>query len=113
MAQLVWASIIAGSATDYLIDNTTASSALHKISCKSFGVAALAFEFWKEATKQGSHAWIGEVRSKLNIADCPTRQAKYRELKQALGNRLKVVDVPAWVKDRVMSIIGGKVDFAI
>jgi hypothetical protein len=113
IALLVWKDKLSNGATDFLIDNTTASSAMHKISCKSFGVSALAFEFWKRATKMGAHAWIGEVRSKLNIADCPTRKARSDELKAALGDRLKEVPVSQEVRDEVYRIIGGDIDLAL
>ena len=61
--------------TIYLDSNNALAALLRGDSCDSFVVAMVAF-FWKLVQKLGMAVWLGRVKSKLNVADLPTRNLK-------------------------------------
>ena len=56
----------------YLDSNNALAALLRGDSCDSFIVAMVAV-FWKLVQKLGMAVWLGRVKSKLNVADLPTR----------------------------------------
>ena len=59
------------------IDNSAASPTLVRGNCPSPLGATIASAFWAAAAAYGTPVWVGEVRTKFNIADAPSRQCAH------------------------------------
>ena len=86
--------MLRGKRINLYIDNNTAASALIRGDCAHPTLAAMVCVFWEIAEAYSIDIWIGRVKSKLNIADIPTRkgplpfpsvpQAQFRNLYKLL-----------------------------
>ena len=74
----VWAhaKLLAGKSVNLYIDSNNAIAALTRGDTPDDFLASLVSVFWKLAQAFSIDIWIGRVRSKLNIADLPTRHVK-------------------------------------
>ncbi|CAD7974401.1 unnamed protein product [Amoebophrya sp. A25] len=109
VALWVWSDLLAGSRVDCFIDNCCAEGLLIRMNSGRSHLAALAFEFWKHASRFHISPQIFRVPSAVNIADLPTKVGfLYESFKISFD--AQEVQLSEEIKDRVYKLLKLEVD---